>query len=51
MQTPSTPAGSPLDLIGDAGAGDGEDGGGDAEGTPGPGESLQRILRFELKDI
>ncbi|RMZ66170.1 DUF974 domain [Pyrenophora seminiperda CCB06] len=42
MQTPSNPTGSPLDLSGLTD----ED-----EGTsPGPGESLQRILRFELKE-
>jgi len=42
MQTPSNPTGSPLDLSGLSG----EDGG----TSPGPGESLQRILRFELKE-
>ncbi|KAH7094765.1 hypothetical protein FB567DRAFT_12819 [Paraphoma chrysanthemicola] len=43
MQTPSNPAGSPLDLAGSA-----ED---DEDATsPGPGQSLQRILRFELKE-
>lgn len=43
MQTPSSPTGSSLNL---AGASD------EADGTfsPGPGESLQRILRFELKE-
>lgn len=43
MQTPSNPTGSPLDL---AGADD------DTEGavSPAPGESLQRILKFELKE-
>lgn len=44
MQTPSAPNGSPLDLSGP----DGEEG--DGSGNPGPGESLQRILRFELKE-
>lgn len=43
MQTPSNPTGSPLDLIGSQ-----------EEGASlvslGPGESLQRILRFELKE-
>jgi hypothetical protein len=43
MQTPSNPAGSPLDLTGSLN--DGED-----TASPGPGESLQRILRFELKE-
>ncbi|EAT87786.2 hypothetical protein SNOG_05395 [Parastagonospora nodorum SN15] len=43
MQTPSNPAGSPLDLTGSLE--DGED-----AVSPGPGESLQRILRFELKE-
>jgi hypothetical protein len=38
MQTPSTPAGSPLELEGEE------------ESSPGPGDSLQRILRFELKE-
>lgn len=43
MQTPSAPTGSPLDLTGPEGiADDGK--------SPGPGESLQRILRFELKE-
>ncbi|KAF2127127.1 hypothetical protein P153DRAFT_296181 [Dothidotthia symphoricarpi CBS 119687] len=42
MQTPSNPAGSPLDLAGAEGE--------DAAASPGPGESLQRILRFELKE-
>ncbi|KAF2635984.1 hypothetical protein P280DRAFT_522514 [Massarina eburnea CBS 473.64] len=45
MQTPSSPSGSSLDLLGTGETGDGQ-----AEGTPGPGESLQRILRFELKE-
>jgi hypothetical protein len=43
MQTPSNPAGSPLDLAGLQEQG--ED-----TASPGPGESLQRILRFELKE-
>ncbi|PSN63950.1 hypothetical protein BS50DRAFT_637277 [Corynespora cassiicola Philippines] len=43
MQTPSTPAGSPLQLDG---AEDEEEG----STSPGPGESLQKILRFELKE-
>jgi hypothetical protein len=43
MQTPSNPAGSPLDLTGSKE--EGED-----SVSPGPGESLQRILRFELKE-
>ncbi|CAO2658747.1 Nn.00g064700.m01.CDS01 [Neocucurbitaria sp. VM-36] len=43
MQTPSNPAGSPLDL-----AGSSDEGG--TTYSPGPGESLQRILRFELKE-
>ncbi|PVI07772.1 hypothetical protein DM02DRAFT_231918 [Periconia macrospinosa] len=49
MQTPSTPSGSPLDLTAsdDEKRGDGET---VIESTPGPGESLQRILRFELKE-
>jgi hypothetical protein len=42
MQTPSNPTGSPLDLIGIS-----EE---DTSNSPGPGESLQRILRFELKE-
>jgi hypothetical protein len=43
MQTPSNPTGSPLDLAGSPKeVGDGV--------SPGPGESLQRILRFELKE-
>ncbi|KAH8730167.1 hypothetical protein GQ44DRAFT_607141 [Phaeosphaeriaceae sp. PMI808] len=43
MQTPSNPAGSPLDLTGSLQ---------DSEATesPGPAESLQRVLRFELKE-
>lgn len=43
MQTPSNPAGSSLDLTGSLE---------DVKETvsPGPGESLQRILRFELKE-
>ncbi|KAF2035485.1 hypothetical protein EK21DRAFT_107012 [Setomelanomma holmii] len=43
MQTPSNPAGSPLDLTGST-----EDG--ENAESPGPGQSLQRILRFELKE-
>jgi hypothetical protein len=43
MQTPSNPAGSPLDLAGSL-----DDG--ETTASPGPGESLQRILRFELKE-
>lgn len=43
MQTPSNPTGSPLDLAGSL-----EDGNDTA--SPGPGESLQRILKFELKE-
>jgi hypothetical protein len=43
MQTPSNPAGSPLDLTGSPD--DSED-----SASPGPGGSLQRILRFELKE-
>lgn len=43
MQTPSTPSGLPLELTGSI----------DEEKehwSPGPGESLQKILRFELKE-
>lgn len=43
MQTPSNPTGSPLDLAGSL-----EDG--DHTVSPAPGESLQRILKFELKE-
>ena len=43
MQTPSNPSGSPLDLAG-------ADGEVDGAVSPSPGESLQRILRFELKE-
>jgi hypothetical protein len=43
MQTPSNPSGSPLDLTGALDAGD-------ATVSPAPGESLQRVLRFELKE-
>lgn len=43
MQTPSNPTGSPLDLTGSTG--DDED-----TASSAPGESLQRILRFELKE-
>jgi hypothetical protein len=43
MQTPSAPSGSPLDLTGAEGE--------EEEGaSPAPGESLQKILRFELKE-
>lgn len=47
MQTPSSPTGSPLELAGPEGAEPG-----DSEGREdiGPGKSLQRILRFELKE-
>jgi hypothetical protein len=43
MQTPSNPTGSPLELAST---------GAEAEGSssPAPGESLQHILRFELKE-
>lgn len=43
MQTPSNPTGAPLDLMGALD---------DKEeiASPAPGESLQRILRFELKE-
>ncbi|UPX16816.1 uncharacterized protein EKO05_0007201 [Ascochyta rabiei] len=43
MQTPSNPTGAPLDLAG-------ADGELDGDMSPAPGESLQRILRFELKE-
>ncbi|KAF1830874.1 hypothetical protein BDW02DRAFT_601310 [Decorospora gaudefroyi] len=43
MQTPSNPTGSPLELVGSQE--EGED-----TLSPGLGESLQRILRFELKE-
>ncbi|KAH7379993.1 hypothetical protein BKA66DRAFT_131161 [Pyrenochaeta sp. MPI-SDFR-AT-0127] len=43
MQTPSNPTGSPLDLTSSQ-----EEGASLA--SPGPAESLQRILRFELKE-
>ncbi|KAF2653404.1 hypothetical protein K491DRAFT_662126, partial [Lophiostoma macrostomum CBS 122681] len=43
MQTPSTPAGSPLELSGP----EDED---ETQASPGPGQSLQKILRFELKE-
>lgn len=43
MQTPSNPTGSPLDLAG-------ADGEVDGDVSPAPGESLQRILKFELKE-
>jgi hypothetical protein len=43
MQTPTAPTGSPLDLTGPEGE--------EEEGvSPAPGESLQKILRFELKE-
>ena len=42
MQTPSNPTGSPLDLSGLQGEVE--------NASPGPAESLQRILRFELKE-
>ncbi|EMD97657.1 hypothetical protein COCC4DRAFT_82981 [Bipolaris maydis ATCC 48331] len=42
MQTPSNPTGSPLDLTGTPNE--------EVNTSPGPGESLQRILRFELKE-
>lgn len=42
MQTPSNPAGSPLDLSGLEEEAE--------NASPGPAESLQRILRFELKE-
>ncbi len=45
MQTPSNPTGSPLDLSGSQ-----EIDGQENMISPGPGESLQRILRFELKE-
>jgi hypothetical protein len=45
MQTPSTPAGSPLELAGPDEASERE-----VQTSPAPGESLQRILRFELKE-
>ena len=43
MQTPSNPTGSPLDLTG-------ADGELDGDVSPAPGESMQRILKFELKE-
>ena len=43
MQTPSTPAGSPLELSGPEGREE-------TQPSPGPGQSLQKILRFELKE-
>ncbi|KAF1940844.1 hypothetical protein EJ02DRAFT_349031 [Clathrospora elynae] len=43
MQTPSNPTGSPLHLTGSQAEGENAV-------SPGPGESLQRILRFELKE-
>ncbi|KAF2692199.1 hypothetical protein K458DRAFT_438396 [Lentithecium fluviatile CBS 122367] len=47
MQTPSTPSGSPLELSGPEGV---ESGRNEGREDIGPGESLQRILRFELKE-
>jgi hypothetical protein len=47
MQTPSMPSGSPLELSGPEGAEKGDD---EGREDIGPGESLQRILRFELKE-
>jgi uncharacterized protein YunC (DUF1805 family) len=47
MQTPSTPSGSPLELAGPEGV---EKGDNEGREDIGPGESLQRILRFELKE-
>jgi len=44
MQTPSIPSGAPLELFSADGEGD------EGEASPGPGESLQKILRFELKE-
>ncbi|CAI6338557.1 unnamed protein product [Periconia digitata] len=49
MQTPSTPTGSTLELIASDNSKEGK-GDENVESTPGPGESLQRILRFELKE-
>lgn len=46
MQTPSTPAGSPLELAGP----EGEDGDENEGVGIGPGDSMQKILRFELKE-
>ncbi|KAF2704830.1 hypothetical protein K504DRAFT_472143 [Pleomassaria siparia CBS 279.74] len=43
MQTPSAPTGSPLDL-------EGPEGEEDTSASPAPGESVQKILRFELKE-
>jgi trafficking protein particle complex subunit 13 len=46
MQTPSAPSGSPLELFGlDSQESQAED-----EASPAPGESLQKILKFELKE-
>jgi hypothetical protein len=47
MQTPSTPSGSPLVLAGPEGV---EKDDNEGREDIGPGESLQRILRFELKE-
>ncbi|KAF2467077.1 uncharacterized protein BDR25DRAFT_235833 [Lindgomyces ingoldianus] len=43
MQTPSTPNGFPLELAGP----EGED---ETQASPSPGQSLQKILTFELKE-
>lgn len=43
MQTPSNPTGAPLELQGSQSEGE-------VTTSPGPGESLQRILTFELKE-
>lgn len=45
MQTPSTPGGAPLEL-----EGPGEGSEGEVQESPSPGESLQKILKFELKE-
>lgn len=45
MQTPSAPTGSPLELAGPEGDEEGE-----GSASPAPGESMQKILRFELKE-
>lgn len=47
MQTPSMPTGSPLEL---AGPEDEDPSSPASQASPGPGESLQKILRFELKE-
>jgi trafficking protein particle complex subunit 13 len=46
MQTPSIPAGFGLELTGPEGKAEGEEG----TVSPGPGGSLQKILRYELKE-